>query len=138
MTTIFYFSKKLSMSERVRANCDEGEEEIFSPFDLFIKAMKDITLILIATTTVNCFLFVPWAQPLPQIPLQLDDKLQGCIFISFITFFICSIHYLIILLFRVTEERFDCHQNITDKTKGVYFQNWKTRYLCAFTKKMNL
>ena len=80
------------MSERVRANCDEGEEEIFSPFDLFIKAMKDITLILIATTTVNCFLFVPWAQPLPQIPLQLDDKLQGCIFISFITFFICSIH----------------------------------------------
>ena len=71
------------MSERVRANCDEGEEEIFSPFDLFIKAMKDITLILIATTSVNCFLFVPWAIPLPKFLPQQDYKLQGCPFISY-------------------------------------------------------
>ena len=60
----------------------------FSPLNLSIQTMKDIIVILITTSTVNCFLSVPWVQPLPQISSQPEDnKFPGCLFISFIMFF---------------------------------------------------
>ena len=68
-----------SMSETERAWDDLL---IFSPFNLSTQTMKDIIVILITASTVNCFLSVPWAQPLPQISPQAEDnKFQGCLFI---------------------------------------------------------
>ena len=55
----------------------------FSPLNLSIQTMKDIIVILITTSTVNCFLSVPWVQPLPQISPQPE----GCLFKSFIMLF---------------------------------------------------
>ena len=59
--------------------------------------MKDIiVVILITTSTVNCFLSVPWAQPLPQIyPQPEDNKFQGCLFISFSMFFYANLNFFL-------------------------------------------
>ena len=70
------FLSKIINKARVGA-LYEGEEKICSPFKHLIKTMKDIILILVTITTVNCFPVGPWAIPLPQNPHQLDDKLQG-------------------------------------------------------------
>ena len=64
----------------------------FSPLNLSIQTMKDIIVILITTSTVNCFLSVPWVQPLPQIyPQPEDNKFQGWLFISFSMFFYANL-----------------------------------------------